>query len=86
MKKLSDNELLVRIDERQIAIKLDISDIKKCLTDKVTNDDEYKEVCRWAEDWRDTKNKALGYLVGASVGGGVVANLISGIVKAVLAR
>lgn len=89
-RKLTDHDLLVRIDERQKNMSKKINSLCKKLKLKVDDDEEYQEVKTEAKDWRDTKNKIRGWLIGVALGGGAtggaVSLIISNLVKGVLAK
>ena len=80
-KKLTDHDLLIRIDERQGTMNDKINSICGKLDLKVDDDEDYKEVEREAKSWRDTKNKMIGWGVGIALGGGATGGLISTLVK-----
>jgi len=81
MAKLTDHDLLVRIDERQKGVNVKINSLCQKLELKVDDDENYREVEIQAKDWRDTKNKMKGWAVGIALGGGTTGGLISIFVK-----
>lgn len=65
---IKNNELLVRIDERQKSILTKVDKIEKKLDAKVDNDEEYQGFVKKVDTLWDRMNKALGYA--AAAGGG----------------
>jgi len=59
--------------------------INKKLDIVVVNDDEYKELKSKVDSLWDSKNKVLGWLIGAGMAGGFTSTLLQGLVKTVLA-
>lgn len=81
----SNNDLLIRIDERQKEMASDILAIKGKLDCKVDNDRAYEARGKKIETLWDDRNKMIGWMLGAGVAGGGIATLISGMVKTVFA-
>ena len=69
----TNKELLIRIDERQQQILKDVSAIKKQLSSKVDNDEDYAEVKHRVEGLWDWRNKVLGttVIIGAAAGAAI---------------
>ena len=85
-KKLTDHDLLIRIDERQVSISRKITDLCDILKFKVNNDEEYKEMVRKVDNLWDSKNKMIGWMVGAGASGGLISTLIKNLVEGVFAK
>lgn len=81
----TNNDLLIRIDERVKKTSEDIVDIKKNLDCKVNNDKNYVEMTDKVDNLWDNKNKLIGWLLGAGIVGGTTGNLLSGLVKTIFA-
>ena len=67
------------------AIKENVIDIKNKMECMVPNDSEYKELKLKVDSLWDSKNKLVGWMLGAGIAGGGVSALLSGVVKTVLA-
>ena len=67
------------------AIKENVIDIKNKMECMVPNDSEYKELKLKVDSLWDSKNKLVGWMLGAGIAGGGVSALLSGAVKTVLA-
>ena len=67
------------------AIKENVIDIKNKMECMVPNDSEYKELKIKVDSLWDSKNKLVGWMLGAGIAGGGVSALLSGAVKTVLA-
>ena len=67
------------------AIKENVIDIKNKMECMVPNDSEYKELKIKVDSLWDSKNKLVGWMLGAGIAGGGVSALLSGAVKSVLA-
>lgn len=67
------------------AIKENVIDIKNKMECMVPNDSEYKELKMKVDSLWDSKNKLVGWMLGAGIAGGGVSALLSGAVKTVLA-
>jgi DNA-directed RNA polymerase sigma subunit (sigma70/sigma32) len=76
----TQRELLIRIDERQREIMKDLTEIKDSLNQKVTNDDDFKDIRKKVNLLWDWKNKVIGYAAVA----GAVASLVFEIIKLIL--
>ena len=63
---ITDRELLVRIDERQIAMSKAVEEVRQILSSKVDNDQDYRDLVKTVQDFRDWKNKAIGYSMALS--------------------
>ena len=86
MKKLTDHDLLLRIDERQQAIKAKVASIEASLSGVVKDcDDEYQEMRNKVDSMWDSKNRVVGWLLGCGIAGGTISTLLTGLVKTVLA-
>jgi hypothetical protein len=85
MTKTTDHDLLVRIDERQYGMTTQINTIVKKIECMVPNDTEYQELKVKVESLWDSKNKMIGWMIGAGVAGGGISTVFSGLVKDVLA-
>lgn len=67
------------------AIKENVIDIKNKMECMVPNDSEYKELKMKVDSLWDSKNKLVGWMLGAGIAGGGVSALLSSAVKTVLA-
>lgn len=81
MEKLTNKELLIRIDERQRRMMQDVQELKENLLTKVTDDKEYQEMKRKVDLMWDNWNKLKGYLVAAALGGGIATTGIEYLLK-----
>lgn len=87
MKLPSDHDLLTRIDERQQVIKSKLEGVEKCVAKSVNIDDEeYKEMRVKVDSLWDSKNKLVGWMLGAGIAGGGISTLLNNLVKAVGAQ
>lgn len=84
--KLSDHDLLLRIDERQYSMVTQLNTMNKKLECVVINDDDYKVLVGKVNSMWDSKNKLIGWMLGAGVAGGGISAMLNGIVKDVLAN
>ena len=89
MKKPTTNNQL-GIDIAVIANKVEtiketVVKIENKLDCMVPNDSEYKELKFKVDNLWDSKNKLVGWLLGAGVIGGTASNLLSSLVKTVMA-
>ena len=89
MKKPTTNNQ-ISIDIAVIANKVEtiketVVEIKQKLNCMVPNDSEYKELKFKVDNLWDSKNKLVGWLLGAGVIGGTASNLLSSLVKTVMA-
>ena len=66
-------------------IKENVMEIKNKMECMVPNDSEYKELKIKVDSLWDSKNKLVGWMLGAGIAGGGVSALLSGVVKSVLA-
>jgi hypothetical protein len=95
VKNQSDNDLLIRIDERQKEMSKDILAIKNKLETVVTNEKCIERQTNFSKDFMDLRNKTntmwdernklLGYMIGAGMAGGGISAFLVGAVKAVMA-
>ena len=81
----TNNDLLIRIDERVKKTSEDIVEIKKKLDCKVDDNNEYKQMTDKVDSLWDERNKMIGWLLGAGIVGGTTGNLLSGLVKTIFA-
>ena len=86
MKAVSDHDLLVRIDERQKNIMSKVILVCKSLNKKVDDDKDYREMARKVDSLWDSKNKMIGWMIGAGATGGTLVTLVKGLAEKVLAR
>ena len=82
----TNNDLLIRIDERVKKTSEDILEIKHCLDNKVDDDIIYENRGKKIETLWDDRNKVLGWRLGAGVAGGSISSLLAGLVKTILAN
>ncbi|MBU1092533.1 hypothetical protein KJ836_02610 [Patescibacteria group bacterium] len=76
-KSLSDHDLLLRIDERQRNIKNQVNSVKNSLNCVVkTTDDDYIEIRTKVDSMWDSKNKMIGWMLGAGIAGGGIATFM----------
>ena len=81
----TNNDLLIRIDERVKKTSEDIVDIKSKLDCKVDNNKTYEEMTDKVDDLWDNKNRLVGWMIGAGVAGGGISTVLSGLVKTIFA-
>ena len=87
MKIPSDHDLLTRIDERQQIIKSKVENIEKCIAKTVSIDDEeYKEMRAKVDSLWDSKNKMIGWMIGAGAAGGSIVTILRTIAIDVFAK
>lgn len=67
-------------------MKQGIDDIKGSLDCMVKNDDEYRELKLKVDSLWDSKNKLVGWMLGAGIAGGGVSALLSSLVKTISAQ
>ena len=67
------------------AIKENVIEIKEKLNCMVPNDSEYKELKFKVDNLWDSKNKLVGWMLGAGIAGGGVSALLNGLIKTVSA-
>ena len=89
MKKPTTNNQL-GIDIAVIAnkvdtIKDDVVEIKQTIKCMVPNDSDYKELKMKVDSLWDSKNKLVGWMLGAGIAGGGVATILKGLVTQVIA-
>ena len=84
-KKVNDHDLLLRIDERQKNILGKVSSLCEQLDKKVDYDADYQEIVRKVENLWDSKNRMIGWMLGAGIAGGTVSTVLKSIVE-VLAK
>lgn len=60
---LTERDLLIRIDERQTAMKEDLTKITEAIKAKVDNDGEYKELSRKVDQMWDQQNRLQGMTI-----------------------
>lgn len=82
----TDNKLLIRIDERQKQMSVDIKEVKENLNCVVRDDDEYKDFKKKVYTLWDERNKLIGWLLACGVVGGTTGALIKQIVSGVFAK
>jgi len=85
-KKISDHDLLTRIDERQVVVTEKLASIQKSLECKVDKDDEYLELKKRVDNLWDSKNRMIGWMLGAGASGGLVAGILKTLVSDVIAK
>jgi len=68
-----------------IYIKKGVEKISNSLDYMVKNDDEYKEMKNKVDDLWDSKNRMIGWLLGAGIVGGATSSVLQDIIKSVLA-
>jgi len=85
-KKISDHDLLTRIDERQAGIIDKLREICGSLNKKVDKDDEYLELKKRVDNLWDSKNRMIGWMLGAGASGGLVAGILRALVSDVIAK
>jgi len=89
MKKPTTNNQL-GIDIAVMANKVDtikenVVEIKEKLNCMVPNDSDYKELKMKVDSLWDSKNKLVGWMLGAGIAGGGVATILKGLVTQVIA-
>ena len=72
---ITQRELLIRIDERQKQMSLDIKILKDNLEKRVPLDNDYLDICKKVNNLWDWKNKTMGYAAGAGAIASIVFNL-----------
>ena len=85
-KKLTDHDLLIRIDERQANMSKKITDLCEKLDKKVDDDKEYREMVGKVDNLWDLKHKMIGLMIGSGITGGTLVTVVKGLVDGVLAR
>ncbi len=90
MKKPTTNNQL-GIDIAVIANKVDtikenVMEIKKKMDCMVPNDSDYKELKMKVDSLWDSKNKLVGWMLGAGIAGGGVSAVLSGLIKVIQAK
>jgi len=73
---VKNNDLLIRIDERQKEMAKDIADIKLSLNYVVKNDDEYKDIKKKVGIMWEDRMKMIGYMIGSGITGGAIGALL----------
>ena len=71
-----DHDLLVRIDERQAHILLELKELKNSQKNYVCYDDNFKEMEGKIDTLWDMRNKMLGYSAAAGALGAVILQVI----------
>ena len=89
MKKPTTNNQ-ISIDIAVIANKVDtikenVVEIKKKMDCMVPNDSEYRELKMKVDNLWDSKNKVVGWMLGAGIAGGGISAMLNGLVKMVSA-
>ena len=84
-KKLTDHDLLIRIDERQVTMNKKITGLCDSLHEKVDDDSDYRAMVGRVSNLWDSKNKFIGWMIG-SAGIGGIAGALANQIKEVLAR
>lgn len=80
------SEISIALLKKDISyIKKGIDGINDSLGCMVKNDDEYKELKNKVDSLWDSKNKLIGYMLGAGISGGLIGSLLKGIASGVLA-
>ena len=90
MKKPTTNNQL-GIDIAVMANKVDtikenVVEIKQKLNCMVPNDSDYKELKMKVDSLWDSKNKLVGWMLGAGIAGGGVSAVLSGLIKVIQAN
>jgi hypothetical protein len=83
---MKDTKLLVRIDERQKKMAIDMVEIKKCLKSTVMDDEEFKQMKSRLDTLWDDRNKLIGWMIGTGVIGGAVGSALKQLGTAILAK
>jgi len=73
---VKNNDLLIRIDERQKEMAKDIADIRLSLNYVVQNDDEYKDIKKKVGIMWEDRMKMIGYMIGSGITGGAIGALL----------
>ena len=73
---VKNNDLLIRIDERQKEMAKDVEDIKLSLNYVVQNDDEYKDIRKKVGIMWEDRMKMIGYMIGSGITGGAIGALL----------
>ena len=84
--KLTDSELLARIDERVKNINNDISEMKKNMCGFVKDDDDFKDLKTKIKTLWDERNKVIGWLLACGIVGGTTGALIKNFVASIFAK
>jgi len=82
----TQNNLLIRIDERQKEMARDMSIINNKLDLMVLNNEEYKDLKRKVSTLWDERNKLIGWMLGAGLVGGTTGALVKQLVSTVFAK
>jgi len=82
----TQNNLLIRIDERQKDMSKDISVINKKLDCMVINNEEYKDLKKKVFTMWDERNKLIGWMLACGVVGGSTGALFKQLVSSVFAK
>lgn len=81
------SEISIALLKKDISyIKKGIDDINGSLNCMVKNDDEYRELKGKVDSLWDSKNKMVGWMLGAGIAGGGVSALLSSLVKTISAK
>jgi len=81
------SEISIALLKKDISyMKQGIDDIKGSLDCMVKNDDEYRELKLKVDSLWDSKNKLVGWMLGAGIAGGGVSALLSSLVKTISAQ
>ena len=83
--EMTTRELLIRVDERQANISKKLNDLKILLDSKADTSD-LDPYCKKVDTLWDERNRVLGWIVGAGLLGGGVSQVLSSLVKVVLAK
>lgn len=67
-------------------IKENVVEIKKKMDCMVPNDSDYKELKMKVDSLWDSKNKLVGWMLGAGIAGGGVSAVLSGLIKVIQAK
>lgn len=86
MKQQSDKTLLIRIDERQQQMYKSVDRINKKLDCKVDNDKNFKDMEEKVNNLWDSKQRMVGWMLGAGVAGGGISQILSTLVKVIQAK
>lgn len=85
MTRITDHDLLLRIDERQAGMQSQLNSINKKFETVVQSDDDYKRMVAEHKNLWDSKNKMVGWMIGAGMTGGGIATVVGKLVTDVLA-